>query len=186
MTLTVITPPGEPPVPLAEAKAYLRIGHDGEDGLVSELVASATDRLERAGSLALVTRTLERAYPAWPAALSGRGVPLHPRPVRALVSVELVEEGGAREAVTTRFVLHGGQLCLKPWSFAPPIPAGGYAAVRFEAGFGAAADVPGDLTLAVKMLAGDAYGRGRLDTPASGGLPEAVASILVARREVRL
>lgn len=186
MTLTVITSPGDPAVPLVDAKAYLRIGHDGEDALVADLVEAATKRLEEASGLALVSRTAERCVSVWPARLGGRGYLLRPQPVRALVSVELVDSGGTREDISSRFVLSCGRLCLRPWSFLPPIPSGGHVAIRFEAGFGGAADVPGDLELAVKMLVADGYGRGRLDAPSDGRLPDAIANILAARREVRL
>jgi len=81
MTLTVITPPAEPAVSLADAKAYLRIGHAGEDALLAELVAAATTRLEAASGLTLVRRTLSRRLYAWPATLAGNGFILRPRPV---------------------------------------------------------------------------------------------------------
>lgn len=186
MTLTVISPPGEPAVPLEEAKDYLRIGHAGEDDLVADLVDAATQRLEAASGLALVTRTLKRCASVWPAGIAGRGYPLRPAPVASLVSVELVTSGGATEDITSRFTLSCGQVGLRPWSILPPVPGGGHVAISFVAGFGAAAELPGDLALAVKMLTADGYGRGRLDTPADGRLPEAVANILAARREVRI
>lgn len=186
MTLTVITPPGEPAVPLVDAKTYLRIGHDGEDELVADLVEAATKRLEGASGLALVSRMVERCVSAWPARLNGRGYLLRPQPVRALASVELVDAESTREDITSRFVLSCGRMCMRPWSFLPAIPSGGHVAIRFEAGFGGVADVPGDLELAVKMMVADGYGRGRLDAPIDGRLPDAVANILATRREVRL
>ena len=42
MTLTVISPPGEAALSLAQAKAFLLVGHEGEDVLVADLVAAAT------------------------------------------------------------------------------------------------------------------------------------------------
>ena len=55
--LTVMAPPDEPAVSLASAKAYLRIGHSGEDDLVLDLVDAATKRLEQIAGLALVRQT---------------------------------------------------------------------------------------------------------------------------------
>jgi uncharacterized phiE125 gp8 family phage protein len=44
--LTVISPPAGEAVSLSQAKAFLRIGHDGEDALVSDLIGQATVRVE--------------------------------------------------------------------------------------------------------------------------------------------
>jgi uncharacterized phiE125 gp8 family phage protein len=42
--LTVISPPAGEALSLAEAKDFLRIGHEGEDSLVTGLIESARAR----------------------------------------------------------------------------------------------------------------------------------------------
>ena len=179
--LTVITPPAEEAVSLGAAKDYLRIGHAGEDGLVTELVASARARLETASGLALVTRTVKRSFIRWPVGLLGAGARLLPGPVQSLVSVELVDDEGAVTLETAKFNLSNGRLRLRPFVTCPAIPTGGVAEVTFVTGFGAAADVPKDLVQALKRLILAAYRR-----EAGEALPEEVAAILAARREARL
>ncbi|NBC14826.1 MAG: hypothetical protein GVY09_16130 [Gammaproteobacteria bacterium] len=187
MTLTVITPPAEAPVSLDEAKDHLRIGHEAEDDHVLRLVEAASDRLETAAGLALVTRTLRRTYRQWPARLLGRGHLLRPMPVSRLTGVSLNEPDRPEEDITARFRLDGGRLSLRPWSMLPPVPADGTAAITFEAGFAGTADgVPSDLKLAVLMLVSDSYERGRTPSRRADSLPETVRDILAARREVRL
>ena len=46
------------PVGLAEAKAFLRVAHEGEDVLIQRLIAVATERLEKE-----LGRTLDAASP---------------------------------------------------------------------------------------------------------------------------
>ena len=179
--LTVITPPAEAALSLAAAKDYLRIGHDGEDGLVSALIPAAVARLESVGGLALVTQTLKRSWDAWPAGMTRNGACLLPAPATALVAVEIVGLEGGRETVTTRFVLEGGRLKLKPFTALPAIPLGGRVDVTFVAGYGDAADVPADLVQALTRLVLVAYQRGE-----NADLPEDVTAILNTRAEVRL
>lgn len=182
MSLTVISPPAGEALSLGAAKTYLRIGHDGEDALVTELIAAARARLEAASGLALIERTVRRDYRAWPAGIAtGAGARLLPGPASALVSIELVDHDGAASAYTDRFSLSGGRLRLDPYAALPCIPAGGMAQVTFVTGYGAAADVPEDLVLALKRLVLAAYRR-----EASEDLPEEVALVLAMRREARL
>ena len=167
MTLTVITPPSEEALPLAAAKAFLRVGHDGEDTLIADLIAGAGARLEEASGLALVTRTLRRTFHAWPSALYRRGIALRPGPVTALTAVRLVDAEDEATDITAHFAQAGSRLCLKPGSTAPMLAGGSRAEVEFTAGFGAAADIPDDLVHALKLILLDAYRRN-----GEAGLPD--------------
>lgn len=181
MTLTVISPPGEGALSLAEAKAFLRIGHDGEDSLVTELAAGAEARLEEAAGLALVTRTLRRSWTDWPSALWRRGIALRPGPAATLLAVRILEADGTEMDVTDRFALTEGRLYLKAAQACPLVSIGGRIEVDFEAGFGGAGDIPGDLVQALKTLLLAAYAR-----DGETAMPEAAQAVIAARREVRL
>ena len=179
--LTVISPPDGEALSLDTAKAYLRIGHAGEDGLVADLIASARARLEAEMGLALVARTVKRRFDRWPSGVTRTGMRLMPGPASALVSVETVDAEGAAQLYTARFALSGGRMRLKPFVALPAIPPGGYADVTFVTGYGAAEDVPEDLVQALKRLVLAAYRR-----EAGGALPDEVSAILAARRERRI
>lgn len=187
--LTVITPPAEEPVSLTSAKTFLRIGHDGEDDLVSQLIQAARERIEQAAGLALVSQQIRVDWTSWPATLTGRGVPLPRRPVISLASVTLIDADGGWSSETDRFQLACGRLILRPWSLAPGIAAGGRAEVTFDAGFGTADEVPGDLKEACLRLVAALYALrtpGAFERSSAGPLPDEVQTILNARREVRL
>jgi uncharacterized phiE125 gp8 family phage protein len=182
MTLTVLTPPDEEPVSLSKAKSYLRIGHDGEDELVTSLIAGARAALETQAGLCLVRRTLRWSFAVWPRDLMVRsGVRLPAGPVSELVSVRSVV-GEVETDLTSRFALDGQRLCLRQGSWLPAIEAGARVEVDFVAGFGGAADVPEDLSLALLVMADATYRRGSNDVLVS----EAAEAIIAARREVRL
>ena len=186
--LTVITPPGEPAVSLAAAKDYLRIGHPGEDELVEGIVQAAVARLEQNAGLALVRQTMQLIWHQWPSEVAGRGVRLPVSPIIGLFSVIILSDDNAETDVTERFQITCGRLCLKPWSMLARLNSGDRVKLEFEAGFGAASDVPDDLQEAVLRLTLAAY-RGRQAGSGganANGIPPAVQSILDARRQVRL
>jgi uncharacterized phiE125 gp8 family phage protein len=180
--LTVISPPAGEALSLAEAKDFLRIGHEGEDSLVTGLIESARARLEAESGLALVARTLKQTWREWPAEMGGRGAPLRPGPVRGVVSVARVTSAGS-EDLTAHFALDCGRLVLRPASRLPPVRYGvEQIEVVFEAGFGAPEAVPEDLRLCLKRLVQDAYERGS----ERGRLPQDVSAMLARRRGARL
>ena len=179
-----MTPPAEEALSLVAAKEFLRVGHAGEDTLIGDLIGAATARLEKAASLALVTRTLRLTLDMWPVEMRTRGIKLRPGPVSAIVSVQVRGADGALSDVSARFMQQCGSLALKAWEQLPAVPTGGRIEVTFEAGFGAAPDVPEDLALALRRLVADGYRRGGEAGP--GALPEDVVAILAARRELRI
>lgn len=182
MTLTVLTPPDEEPVSLSKAKSYLRIGHDGEDELVSSLIAGARATLETQAGLCLVRRTLRWSFAVWPRHLMARsGVRLPAGPASELVAVRS-QAGEMETDLTSRFVLDGQRLCLRQGSWLPAMEAGARVEVDFVAGFGGAADVPEDLSLALLVMADAAYRRGSNDVV----MPDAAETLIASRREVRL
>lgn len=187
--LTVITPPAQPPLSLDAVKAFLRIGHDAEDALLTDLMQSAVARLERVAGLALMVRTVRVTWAEWPTEVRGAGRRLPITPVRQLESVRLVDASGAETDHSDAFQLVCGRLCLRPWSRLPTRVAGGRIEIDVTAGFGAATDVPEDLQEALLRLIAAIYTARVPDAFAfnpQGGLPREVQAILDARKEVRL
>ena len=127
MTSTLIAPPGEEPVTLAEAKAFCRIDGADEDALVDALIAAARLQVESLTGRALITQSWRLTMACAP-----RLVELPVIPVAALVAAP----DGA--------VLQGDAVLL-----VEPVDE---LTVDYIAGYGAAADVPGDLKQAVLTL----------------------------------
>jgi uncharacterized phiE125 gp8 family phage protein len=160
--LTLITPPIEPPVSLAEAKAHLRVDHDEEDALILMLVNAATQHLDGwHGSLrqALVAQGWRLTLDEFPS--TGIYIPLGP-----LLSVEALryddadgfEQTIAAEDYTVDLASPDGWIVLNTGS-AWPATLDAINAVRidFTAGYGPPAAVPQVLKAAVLLIVGDLY-----------------------------
>ena len=127
MTSTLIAPPGEEPVTLAEAKAFCRIDGSDEDALVDALIAAARLQVESLTGRALITQTWRLTMTCAP-----RLVELPVIPAAALVEAP----DGA--------VLQGDAVLL-----GEPVDE---LTVDYTAGYGDRGDVPGDLKQAVLTL----------------------------------
>lgn len=190
MNITTLAAPAVEPVGLAEAKAYLRIGYDGEDALVEGLVAAARSRIEAASGLALIRRTLKVDIDGWPAAIAEtRMLRLPVRPAAALGSVTVFDAAGAGAVVTDRFELEPGRSARLIWTsgvFPHPGRRMQGVAIVYDAGFG---EVPDDvaegLRLAVKRLVAHAY-LARDPETIAGAIPEDVMGLLSPWRRVSL
>jgi uncharacterized phiE125 gp8 family phage protein len=190
MNVTTLVAPAAEPLGLAEAKAYLRIAYEGEDELVSGLIAAARSRIEEAARVALITRTLRVTLDRWPkGAMETRVVRLPVRPAGELVAVRVRDGVGEAEVVTSRFVLASGRSARLVWA-AGAFPWPGARAdgieIDYTAGFGEAPeDVAEGLSLAVKRLVAHAY-HARDAATIGGALPEDVAGLISPWRRVTL
>lgn len=73
------TGPSEIPVPLADAKTWLRIDGSGEDAVVTRLVKSATGIVETYVRRALITQTKRLTLDGFPDSLADRAAVVRPR-----------------------------------------------------------------------------------------------------------
>ncbi|MFN3945186.1 MAG: head-tail connector protein [Allosphingosinicella sp.] len=87
-------PIGPQPEAVAEIKAYLRIGHDEEDGLIGRLALAAIELCEQFTGRAAIARVHEEAMAARPS-----WTRLTAAPVRSIEAVAHAPLGGAFEAL---------------------------------------------------------------------------------------
>ena len=192
MPLTVITPPTDEPVTLAEAKALLRIDGSEEDALLLSLIVTARLTVEDVTGHALITRTVAAVQDRWPPA---RELPLPVRPLQAVEAVTLPDmQGGEIVWPAANYLVEAAgshpRLVLAPGAVWPVLhrPSGGIR-IRMRAGHGdTAAEVPPPLRHAVLLLAAHWF-ENRLPvivSAAATAVPSTVASLLAPYRNPRL
>lgn len=173
--------PAEEPVSLAEAKAFLRLDGDAEDGLVLSLIAAARLHVEAVTGRALVSQSWRLVLDAWPAELR---VPV--LPVIEVTDARAFDEQDDDHALDLAGLRVAGDTLLLPDDPGLPVlrPRLGVE-IDYAAGFGDAADVPDDLKRAVLALVAHWFehrDRAVADAVAPAGFDRLVA----AYRQVRL
>lgn len=162
MPVVVITPPDEPVVSLVEAKAHLRVDFDDDNDYIEGLVGAAIGLLDGpAGWLgrALVTQTLE-----WRGDEFGTcGISLPFPPIAEVLSVSYADEDGAEQTVPdTDYRLVGQpnmpRLALSYGASWPSVRWQSEAVrIQYDAGYGAAEDVPAAIKQAILLMVGHWY-----------------------------
>ncbi|XBQ16291.1 MAG: phage head-tail connector protein [Oceanicaulis sp.] len=198
MTLHLLSPPAAEPVSLAEAKTWLRAGHDAEDALIGDLIAAARERVEIETGLALITRSYREILDAWPErrlSAFGQAVSAAVAPLQSVEAVRTYDRTGTETVFDpAEYRVETGEpgrvIAVYPFSLPRPDARGGRIEIDFTAGYGASADaVPAALREAVLRLVGEAYSdteRAESARRGEGGLPDAVEALLRPFRRVRL
>jgi uncharacterized phiE125 gp8 family phage protein len=112
--LETLVPPVAEPVSLAEAKAWLRIGTDGDDAVLSRLIAAARARFEKETGRALMARTVRERFIPLPRANSAGSVLITPAlgPVTSVVEAKLIGADGSLSDTPAGFVQVAGRRLL--------------------------------------------------------------------------
>lgn len=96
MGLSVVTPPADEPVSLAEAKKHCRIDAPADDGLLTGYILGARQWAETYLRRALCTQTLELTLDCWPDTI------VLPRPPhQSVTSISYVDGAGATQVLAS-------------------------------------------------------------------------------------
>jgi uncharacterized phiE125 gp8 family phage protein len=149
MALEILVPPVGEPVSVAEVRAYLRIGSEGDDTILALLIGAAREAFEARTGRALITRQLRQTFlgPMGPGTL----VP-GASPVQALLTASILDKDGVLSPAASGLVrLLDGKFCLSQAVLG--------LVVEYRAGYATAAQVPQASKLAIIEAVGEALAR---------------------------
>jgi hypothetical protein len=194
--LTLVTPPAEEPVSLAEGKLHLRVETDftDDDPQISALITAARRKCEVEIWRAFVTSTWDYRLDAFPNRLNFPfGSAWDPRqrslanrieipnpPLVSVTSIAYTDIAGTTQTIdpSAYEATPGTPGLIVPdwntfWPYGRYEP--GAVTIRYVAGYGAAADVPEPIKAAIKIMLTFLYeNRGDADVP----MPSAVNALL--------
>jgi len=190
MPLQLVNPPAVEPVSLIEAKQHLRVDFDEDDTLIASLITAARQAAETLTGRQFVTARWKMVLDSFPGpslmgvpagqsfSLPGHAVLLPKCPVQSVIAINYLDMGGALQTMPAssytvdaacepaRITPVFGQI----WP--PTLPQIGSVGVIFDAGYGAASDVPAGIKSWIKLRVGSLYShreematlsRGRID-----------------------
>jgi uncharacterized phiE125 gp8 family phage protein len=187
MSLSLLTPPAEEPLVLADAKTWLKLDQDEDDDLVRALIVSARLQVEALTGRLLVTQEWRLVLDAWPV---GGIVAVPIAPLASLSAASVTGEDGTVTALDLATITVDAASLPPRLKAANRPPPCGFAGVSFDivAGYGGAADVPAAFVQAIRLLVGHWYAhRDELGTPgADPAIPRAIAALIAPYRVPRL
>lgn len=160
MSIKDLSPPALEPIDLAYAKSFLRVDHDQENGLISDLITSARIRVEQTIRASLIIR--RQLYTT--SRLSDAGAYINHGPVTLIHSVKAIDSEGEVLGLSPfdyRFDLRAvpARLCLNvPYRWRDYGSGAVAAEIELDAGYGAAPDdIPMPLRQAVLLFLAQSY-----------------------------
>lgn len=184
----LVTAPAEMPVTTAEAKAHLRVTHSSEDTLIESLVKAATAHLDGYSGIlgrCLVTQTWRQDFDAFAHVMR---LPLLAAGVTTVVHFD--DAGASTTVDGANYELQDDALgSFVRFTDDYSLPSGSAetraARITFTAGYGAAADVPAALKVAILLLVGQWYFNRETTGPSDKvELPFAVSALITPYRRV--
>lgn len=189
MSSILLTPPAIEPVSLAEAKAFLRVEHDDDDGVITPLIAAARLFVEAQTRRALITQEWRLVLDCWPP--SGR-IEVRPAPLRSLIAVRVYDFDGNADLIDLDAFVQdtaGSALIFPSWTLSQPGRRAAGIELDMTCGDGdAALDVPEPLRQAIRLLVAHWYENRSLTTTGAdySALPITVPALIAPYRMVRL
>lgn len=187
MAAILIEAPVGEPLSLAEAKNYLRVGHDADDALIQSMISAARIQVESQTRRSLLVQTWRLVLDRWPPS----GTIASPvSPLREVVAARVRDASGdAQELDADMFMLNTasspGLIAFDAGRVLHPSQAVAGIELDIEAGYGAASDVPAPLLQAIRLLLARAYEyRGQGEE--GKAMPEGIAALLAPYRVVLL
>ena len=169
MTLTDLSPPPNLAVSLSAAKTFLRVDHDDEDTLITDLIETATLQIEDRCGVSLITRPQRLTKSATRAGVYINRYPIH--------SIEAVTHEDDPLEIDAN--LRARPVCVRTGVIGP-------ITVDFTAGYGdAAEDIPTPLRQGLLLLVAHLYEH-RDGGEAPPGFPMMVDALTQPYRGVRL
>ncbi len=189
MTYAQTNPPSAEPMTLAEIKTHLRLDSPEEDVLLTSLITTAREHLERETGLCLITQSWRLYLDRWP---KDGIVRIEKSPVRVIDAVTVYEADGAAVEVSLEdHLLDGEARPARLWLKNPPAPGQSINGIEidFSAGFGeAGADVPDTLKRAMSIHIGHMFVFRGVISPDQqpAGIPDGYERLIAPYRRRRL
>jgi uncharacterized phiE125 gp8 family phage protein len=159
MALETLVEPTTEPVTLAQARAFLRIGTDGDDSVLTSLLVAAREAVEARTGRALVTRTVRQRFLGSQRLNMGLpGIFLPGRtPATALVAVRFIAQDGSETLAPANTVrLIDGRFV----SSAPLLASVAGLSIDYQAGYGTSPfSVPEAFKISILEAVADALSR---------------------------
>ena len=163
---TQITAPTTEPLTAAEAKLYLRVDNTTENTLISGMIHSARQMVETYTRRALMTQTWDFRYPWF---MDTRRPLIIPKaPLQSVTNITYLDEDGISQTLGSSnysvrtfagYAAGRGYVELNDDVSLPSVYTDAImpVTVRAVCGYGAAADVPEGLKMAIYLMLGDLY-----------------------------
>lgn len=184
------TPPLVEPISVSEIREYLRLEESADDALLATLITAARQWAERYTGRAFITQGWRLWEHCWPQ--QGDSVEL-PHPQLIAVTAVTVYDDSDNAVIwnASNYLIDTadapGRLVRRisaEWPLATR--ASNAIAIDYTAGYGAAADVPEPIRLAIRQLAVAWYENRGDGDPATAGIPAIVPGLLSPYRITRL